>query len=196
MTRRIAVEGFQPGGVELLGQQPGTAFFRDFAGQTTLAHADGTGDGQIPRGLVQVLQKPRDGPARARMKHFRGNLGCRFENKPPPCHPRMGNDQIGGSQCQIVVKQQVEVDGPRPPVFDALPAQIGFGLLQLGQQGLGGQRSLQNRGGIQIGRLRAGPAHGKGLVVLALPRHFDVRMPLQSDQGLIEQSAPIAQVRT
>ena len=68
--------------------------------------------------------------------------------------------------------------------------------LELGQQGLGGQGGLQNRGGIQIGRLRIGPAHGKGLVVLALPRHFDVRMPLQSDQGLIEQSAPIAQVRT
>jgi hypothetical protein len=62
------------------------------------------------------------------MKHFRRNLGRRFENESPPPHPRMGKDQIGFRDCQVVVKQQIEVDGPRTPVYDALPAQIGLNL--------------------------------------------------------------------
>jgi hypothetical protein len=63
------------------------------------------------------------------MNHLRGNFGRWFEHKPPPRHTWMRNDQIGIDPREVVIEQQIEVDGPRLPKFGALSTQIGFDLL-------------------------------------------------------------------
>ena len=58
-----------------------------------------------------------DGPADNRMHHLRRDLCRRLQDEPPPGHPRMGNLQFRLVQYQIIVEQQIDIDGPRTPAW-------------------------------------------------------------------------------
>lgn len=84
------------------------------------------------------------------MEQRRCNLGAGEEYKSPLMQPGMGKRQAPVLQDQIIVKEQIKIDGPLCPAFVADASQIMLNRLQELQQGVRSKRRGNLKDRIQI----------------------------------------------
>jgi len=66
-----------------------------------------------------------------------GDLSQRHQNKSPLAHTRMRDGQLGRFQNQVVVEQDVQINGARGITKAGLSSHLPFNLLQEEEQILG-----------------------------------------------------------
>ena len=128
--------------------------------KSRLAGGDRAGDGHVgPRG-VQMFQQSGDRPADCRVKHVAGHFGRRLEHEPPPRHARMRKHQARRVEHQLVVEQQVQIDGSRSPSFGALRPKLVSICSQTASNSCGPSEVSSRSAPLRKGGCPAGPPTG------------------------------------
>jgi hypothetical protein len=77
----------------------------------------------------------------------------RGKDEPTLGEPGVGNPEPGLVDHMVAEDHEIQVEGPRPPPFPALPAPGTFDLLAAIKQGARSERSIKHHNGVQIASL-------------------------------------------
>lgn len=129
------------------------------------------------------------------MQHVGRNLVKRVEHEGPLVHARVRQGQLRRRDDQVVVEQQVEVEGSRRVAHRAaLAARVRFDLVEEREERLRWERGLEPRRRVQVARLRRSTDR-RGLVTPRRLHECNLRRPVERPQRFVELGVSIPEIR-
>ena len=107
------------------------------------------------------------------MRDVRRDVAQGAEDEVALVHAGMGDGEVGFIDDEVVVEEDVEVEGARAPALAADSAGGLFDVAEVGEQVAGGEGGVERDGGVEVGVL-AGRADGFGFVGFGLGDEFGV----------------------